>query len=221
MEGFGDILRRLRVGNGYSQFEVAQRLSAMGEPVTNKAISKWERGDTLPDVFHFLNLCHIYSVRDPYSVFMRGGASLSELGWSRVSEYVSLISRDPRFALAQTDDAPRRLIKLYDLPASAGTGVFLSDVEYEEIAADDAPTDADYALHISGDSMLPGYFDGQIVFVREQETLDVGEIGIFALNDDVYCKELGMGELISHNADYAPIPLHDYDSFYILGKVLN
>jgi SOS-response transcriptional repressor LexA len=221
MESFGEILRRLRVGSGYSQLEVAENLTSMGEAVTNKAVSKWERGDTLPDVFHFMNMCRLYAVHDPYSVFMRG-ASLSELGWSRVSEYVSLLRRDPRFVLPVASGAPARVVRLYDLPASAGTGVFLSDVAYDELAADDdTPPDADYALHISGDSMTPSYLDGQIIFVREQNTLEPGEIGIFALNDDVYCKELGMGELVSHNPDYAPIPLHEYDSFYILGKVLS
>jgi phage repressor protein C with HTH and peptisase S24 domain len=72
---------------------------------------------------------------------------------------------------------------------------------------------------INGDSMIPRFIDGQIVFVKEQPTLNIGDIGIFVLNDDAYCKKLGNGQLVSLNNRYPPIPIHDFDSFAVLGRV--
>ena len=72
---------------------------------------------------------------------------------------------------------------------------------------------------ISG-SMEPTYSDGDIVLVEKCATLDVGEIGIFTLNGDVYIKELGEKCLISHNTAYKPIKIGEADSIYLSGRVI-
>jgi phage repressor protein C with HTH and peptisase S24 domain len=116
---------------------------------------------------------------------------------------------------------PRRVIRLYDIPAAAGFGSWLDSDSYDEIETDSAvPKDADYAVKVSGDSMTPRIVDGQIIFVKDQDTLDIGEIGIFGLNGDAYIKKLGRGELLSLNPVYSPIELHEYDSFHVFGKVV-
>ena len=61
---------------------------------------------------------------------------------------------------------------------------------------------------------------GDRIFVSKQDSVDVGEIGIFVVNGDVYVKELGNNKLISHNDTYKPILLNDSDSIYCCGKVL-
>jgi len=243
MDSFNIILRNLRVSCGLSQVEVALRLAELGIATTNKSVSSWENGTTKPDVPTFLRLCCIYGVRDPASVFL-GEESLNFIGWQRVAEYTGLLLGDPRFteagdapakAISETSATPKllnepkeelelneRIIPLYDMPASAGAGVFLDYVDFVELRVnEDVPYETDYALRISGDSMWPSYDNGQIIYVKKQEHLRIGEIGIFILNSEVYCKELGHSELISHNEDYDPIPLSQYDAFYILGKVLN
>jgi SOS-response transcriptional repressor LexA len=223
-ETFGATLRRLRVDCGFSQIAVAKMLTDLGAPISNKMISHWEKGSFKPEVLQFLRLCRIYGVRDPYAVFLDNRQELNALGLQRLNEYDALLRRDPRFVTPEEKPYLRRttLIRLYDIPVSAGTGVFLDASEYTEIEVDDSvPAEADFALRISGDSMEPTLEDGQIVYVCKRETLNVGEIGIFVLNDEVYCKQLGRGELISHNDGYEPIALHDYDSFYVFGKVLN
>ncbi|MDR0916434.1 MAG: helix-turn-helix domain-containing protein [Oscillospiraceae bacterium] len=233
MDNIAVTLKKLRVANGLSQIEVAERLSRMGVPSSNKAISRWEVGASQPTVPQFLSLCKLYGVSDPYTTFFGEHSTsnaqsielsvltngLNALGWSRVSEYIAFLRSNTRFTASERNT--RRTVRLYDVPASAGTGVFLDESEYTDIAVDDAvPEDVDYALRISGDSMEPTFDDEQIVYVRKQETLDIGDVGIFIHNNDVYCKELGRGELISHNSDYAPIPVSRYDAFYVLGKVI-
>ncbi|MDR0838096.1 MAG: helix-turn-helix domain-containing protein [Oscillospiraceae bacterium] len=231
MDRFGTILKRLRGASGFSQAEVAARLTALGTPFTDKAVSKWEQGATKPDALTFLRLCELYGVRDPYGVFIDSRADLNALGLQRLKEYSEFLRSDTRFVEravelavapeAEPPRAPKRMIRLYDMPASAGAGVFLDYADFIDIEIDDSvPYDADYALRISGDSMEPTFENGQIVYVRKQETLNLGEIGIFVLNSEVYCKEFGRRGLISHNPEYYPISVSEYDAFYIFGKVV-
>lgn len=117
--------------------------------------------------------------------------------------------------------AGKRLIRLYDIPVSAGFGNFLDNGEYEMIEVESTmPDSADYAVRVSGDSMMPRFEDRQIVFIQEQPALDEGEIGIFCLNHDAYIKKLGRGCLISLNSDYDPIPIREHDEFKVFGKVV-
>lgn len=117
--------------------------------------------------------------------------------------------------------AGKRLLRLYDIPVSAGLGSYLADGEYEMIEVDSTvPNTADYAVRVSGESMMPRFVDRQITFIHEQSALDEGEIGIFCLNNDAYIKKFEKNCLISLNPAYAPIPIRDYDNFKVLGKVV-
>ena len=115
----------------------------------------------------------------------------------------------------------RRFIRLYDIPAAAGLGSFLDSDAYEDFEVDKTvPMEADFAVRISGDSMTPRFVDRQIVFVKEQRALEIGDIGVFELDGDAYIKRLGRGELVSLNELYKPIVIRDYQSFHIFGKVV-
>jgi repressor LexA len=114
---------------------------------------------------------------------------------------------------------------LFDLPASAGTGSFLDGENYTILeVGEKVPVDVDFGIRISGDSMEPQFISGQIVWVHQQETLSTGEIGIFYLNGNAYCKKLkdeGNGLfLTSLNTKYEPIAVKDTDSFKIFGKIV-
>ena len=114
-----------------------------------------------------------------------------------------------------------RLLRLYDIPVSAGAGNFLEGGSYEMIEVDSAvPETADYAVKVSGDSMTPRFLNGQIIFLHEQPVLHEGEIGVFSLNGEAYLKKLERGALVSLNPAYAPIPIREFDDFRVLGKVV-
>lgn len=117
--------------------------------------------------------------------------------------------------------ASKRLLRLYDIPVSAGLGNYLTDGSYEMIEVDNTvPSMADYSVKVSGNSMMPRFVDQQIIFIHKQDTLDEGEIGIFCLNNDTFIKKLGKGSLISLNPEYDPILIGDHDDFRIFGKVV-
>lgn len=116
----------------------------------------------------------------------------------------------------------RRRVLLYDLPVSAGTGVFLDDSASTEIFIPDAPRtkEADFALRISGDSMEPKYHSGDVLLVQNCESVEEGELGIFSLDGAGYFKKYGGDRLISLNPAYPPIMLKDFVHAACFGKVV-
>ena len=227
----GSKLSELRKARKMSQQEVAKLVSVGSDPISNRAVSKWETGDTLPNAEQFLALCRIYDIRDVLSTFLgmegpndEGLNSLNKLGRERVDEYISLLKESPEFSYKQKVIRIKRQMPLYDLPASAGTGVFLDSDSYTLIDVDETvPENANLAVRISGDSMTPLYTDGQIVYVRQQPDLKPGEIGIFVLNGEAYCKKLetdGGIKLISLNPNYKPIKVQYSYELRVIGKVV-
>ncbi|MDR0813031.1 MAG: XRE family transcriptional regulator [Oscillospiraceae bacterium] len=216
MHNIYETLRRLRLATGLSQTAAAERLTAAGVPTSNKSVSRWEMGASQPTTEQFLALCELYGVRDVSAAF-GGAARLNAQGLARLAEYSGYLFGDPKYVERQL-----RLVRLYDLPASAGTGSYVDSDDYEEVElpADEVPSGTDYAVRVTGDSMEPRFRDGQVVFVRAQETLEVGEVGIFSLNSDMYIKQLGGGQLVSLNAAYAPIAVGEYDTLHVFGRVL-
>ena len=224
-------LARLRKENGLTQSAAAGFVrERSGKSCTSKSVSNWETGVAMPSVDQFLWLCELYGVGDvlafrDLSGEYRGIGKLNALGKSRVEEYITMLSGNALFAESQDGYydvvKPQRVIKLYDIPVAAGTGFFLDSDAYEDLEVDKTvPQNADFAVRVSGDSMTPRFVDGQIVFIKEQQTLDVGEIGIFALDGDSYIKRLGHGELLSLNARYRPIKIREYALFHVFGKVV-
>lgn len=116
----------------------------------------------------------------------------------------------------------KRDIPLYDMPVSAGLGVFLDDSMAEDISIPDnfKTKGADFAVRISGHSMEPRYRDGDVLLVQECESVENGELGIFVLDGSGYFKIFGGDRLISINPDFADIPLSDFGEAACCGKVI-
>lgn len=116
----------------------------------------------------------------------------------------------------------RRSIFLYDMPVSAGSGVYLDDTTAEKINIPDneKTVTADFALRISGNSMEPKYHDGDILLVENADSTEVGELGIFVLDGSGYFKKYGGDRLISLNPEFADILLKDYSEVACCGRVV-
>ena len=226
----GARLTELRKAKNLTQKSLAERMGEHGFVVYNKTIYNWEKGLAQPSVPHFLALCDILGVDDALWTFagLRRGpyAGLNQAGREKAREFISLLFHIDMYRdePATRDDA-LRLLRLYDIPASAGTGNFLDESGYEMIEAPDyVPPDADFALRVSGDSMEPLFQDGQVIWIKEQEALGSGDIGIFTYFDDVYCKKLvadgGKAFLRSLNPAYEDIEIKEDYGFKTIGKVV-
>jgi len=239
----GSTLSSLRKEKKLMQKDVAAKLSDYGFKVGAKTIYNWEKGLSQPNIPQFLALCDLLDVDDVLWEFaaMRKGpyAVLNQDGRRKARDFVDLLFQidkyrfDTPIILPQNisndfDDeyiAPR-ILRLYDIPVSAGTGNFLDDSSFEDIEVPSyIPIAVDFALRLSGDSMEPLLTDGQVIWVKEQEVLDNGEIGIFAYSDNVYCKKLiaegKKAYLRSLNPLYGDIEIKEDFGFKTIGKVVS
>ena len=123
---------------------------------------------------------------------------------------------------AGTTSMGKRSLLLYDLPVSAGPGVYLDDTAAEPIYIPDneRTEQADYALRISGNSMEPKFHDGDVLLVQDCDSVDVGELGIFILDGNGYFKKYGGDTLISLNPEYGDILLKEYAEAVCCGRVV-
>lgn len=110
-----------------------------------------------------------------------------------------------------------------DLPVSAGTGIYLHDDHAEQIRVptNDKTLRANYALRVAGDSMEPRFYDGDIVLIETQPSVEIGEVGIFIYEGEAYIKKFGGDRLISLNPKYKDIKITDQSSFYCKGRVFS
>lgn len=230
MNTVGETLLARRRELGLSQTELAEALTLRGLPVTNQAVSKWEKGSTLPNARQFLALCQILEIEDVRGEFSGGAegvfSGLDRKGRRLALDYVQLLRDSGRYSERLEERARLRSLPLYSLAVSAGTGQFLDGEDYEmvEVGAE-VPEGAHFGVRVAGDSMEPRYHDGQTLWVRQQRSLMTGEIGIFLYDGSAYLKKLVAREdrmaLHSLNPKYPDILISPELPLRVLGKVLD
>ena len=230
MNTVGETLLARRRELGLSQTELAEALTLRGLPVTNQAVSKWEKGSTLPNARQFLALCQILEIEDVRGEFSGGAegvfSGLDRKGRRLALDYVQLLRDSGRYSERLEERARLRSLPLYSLAVSAGTGQFLDGGDYEmvEVGAE-VPEGAHFGVRVAGDSMEPRYHDGQTLWVRQQRSLMTGEIGIFLYDGSAYLKKLVAREdrmaLHSLNPKYPDILISPELPLRVLGKVLD
>ena len=111
---------------------------------------------------------------------------------------------------------------------SCGKPIYAQE-EHESYVSADANLDADFCLKASGDSMIGArIFDGDIVFIRSQRTVDNGEIAAVIINDEATLKRVYFypeeGKLIlsPENPRYSPLVYigEELNRINILGKAV-
>lgn len=223
-EDIGRKIAALRKERGLSQKELAQTMTAMGEAVTDKAISKWEKGSTLPSARQFLLCCRALGLKDVSGEFMNMGLArgLNAAGRRKLEEYALLLRRSGLYE--EKTPGRGRMIRLYTLAVSAGPGQFQDDDDYELVYDSHAPGEADFAVRVAGDSMEPRYHDGQVVYVCRQESLSDGQIGLFSWEGSAYIKQLRLTEagpaLHSLNPLYADIAISEPQALRVFGRIV-
>ena len=233
MSNVGTIIAQHRKELKLSQADMCKELTTMGFPIKNSAYSSWETGTSFPNAEQFLAVCKILNITNIYNEFVGGFnpedplAELNEEGKKKALDYIHLLIISGEYAKEETPAiTPIRELRLYEMPVSAGPGTFLDSEDYELIkVGNEVPLKTTFGVKISGNSMEPRYLDKQIVWIQQAESLADGEIGIFMLNGNAYCKKLQNNSkglaLISLNPDYAPMKINKSDEFHIFGRVLN
>ncbi|MBO5534714.1 MAG: helix-turn-helix domain-containing protein [Clostridia bacterium] len=242
MSTFSEQLKKARTAAGYTVREAIEAFHQQSIDISEKTLYGWERGIRTPDADVFLRLCRIYQI-ESLSDFMEGNqkpvtteierkyASLDDHGRRLVSlvleeEYERVhpvVKLNPRAKSAERKTPEKRkMAELWvsEQSAAAGTGTILDGDSFikQSVPADLLVSGTSFGVPVSGDSMEPRYFDGDILLVSKQQMPSVGEIGVFLLDGKGYVKQRGTKELISLNTKYEPIPM-DNDT-RCFGKVI-
>ncbi len=136
---------------------------------------------------------------------------------SRIGEGLALPEID-RAEAQETVSLP-----LYVMPVSAGTGSLLDDSDFCEtitVRATKVSLGADYALRVSGHSMEPKFEEGDILLVKQQDRVEIGELGIFIADGESYFKRFTGKHLHSFNPAYADILIDNFAEFRCCGRVI-
>lgn len=222
-----------RKKNNMSQKELADLIG-----VKHNTISSWEKGTNTIDIDSLFKISKILNV-DISTMFGASSQNLTyeetELikNYNNLDKYgkrmVDMTMTEQLYRVEQQKESIKEIttidepityhIPYYDMPVSAGTGQYLDYTNCSVMSLkSEPPANADFVLSVSGDSMEPTFFDGDKVFVQEAQALNLGDIGIFYYDGDVYIKEYGEEGLISHNKKYKLI--RGNENIRILGKVV-
>lgn len=127
-----------------------------------------------------------------------------------------------RCTTIEEEPVPTIEIKYSYISASAGTGAFLGEenLEVREYPDTIESRQADIVIPVEGDSMEPLFSDGDELYVRLQPAVEIGEIGIFEIDDKGYVKEYATDRLISINPKYDDIYPNEFNETRCIGKVI-
>ena len=117
--------------------------------------------------------------------------------------------REPQNAAGQTKKAVAIPV-LGSVPAGIPIAEIEDIIDWEEIPEHMARTGAFFGLRVKGSSMEPKISDGDVVIVRQQETVENGEIAIVRINGDeatmkrFYKSPAGV-QLVGTNPTFTPL----------------
>ena len=194
---FGDRIKDARKAAGLTQRQLADKIG-----VSNTSISNWEQCVSTPDPDTIQHLCWALNVQPNYFF----GAEVSQFGG---------IIPVPEMA------------KIPLLGSIACGAPILAEEHIEDYVNIPKHIQADFALSCKGDSMINArIFDGDIVYIRQQATVDNGQIAAVLIDGEATLKRVQIYEdhisLEPENPQYRPLVYwgDDMNTVHILGKAV-
>ncbi|NQK15595.1 helix-turn-helix transcriptional regulator [Streptococcus suis] len=122
-------------------------------------------------------------------------------------------------------DARKRISLAVPGKVSAGTGYWQED-DYDTMVdfyADDIPDESKYdtVAVVVGHSMEPKIKNGDFLFIKLKDQVDLNKIGIFQVDGENYVKKLKSDCLESLNKDYDNIPITADTDIRTIGEVVD
>ena len=232
-QNLNSILKKRKI----SQKKLCQQIG-----ITESKLSYWlTKGKSIPSEYivpicKYLNISPIFLLTGQESdsknqitlskeeiEFIKEYRYLSDKSKSEIRNTLNhLYDIEKRMETAKEFATPTVQVKHSIFKVSAGVGEWLSDEKWDMITILDTPQarKATFALTIEGDSMMPDFEDGDIVLVRRQDAVDIGEICIYTVGGKGYIKKYGGDRLISLNDDYDDIIFKDYQDIHCQGLVI-
>ena len=198
---------------------------ALGElvGVNRTTVSRWRSGERSPKMTKLSEIANVFNV--DARIFV-GEMPVSDI----TTVYNQLVP--PRqekvynFAERQLREQNKKVVPLVGQTAANPTELTYGDETYDETVETNVPKSADYALVVKGDSMEPIFADGSIVFYKQQDDVENGEIAVVEIDGNgVTLKKVYFNYdnetviLRSLNDKYEDRVLHP-DEVRIIGKVV-
>lgn len=220
MNTLGNRLRELRESRKMTQTD----LSKIFGMKTYTTVSKWESGDNLPRGKDLKMLAEYFGVSSDY---LLGLKDYTENDIAEIYNQLDQMRKVKVYNFAEAKLKEQNTVRVYGQVAANPTAIEYTEEVYDDYIVDNVPNAASGALVINGDSMEPNYPNGSIVFFKNQESIENGEIAIVDIDGDgATCKKVIFDYenekviLRSLNADYPDREL-DGSRVKFVGKVIN
>lgn len=231
----GNQIKVFRKSTGLTQDELAQKLNT-----TKQTISRYEKGDRKANQDMLFSLCDIFgvSIDDFFPSTNENSTTPTaspDLLIQQITDKVVQLTPDNKKIVLRTSEELLKeqkneeetkknevseVISLYQVEVVSETAVAsgfnygfgYDDTDRETIEVDQQPPRHDIATKVSGDSMLPDYQDGDILYLVDKGlTTYNGDLAVIAYGDRSYFKKIytenGRLRLVSLNDKYEDITL--------------
>ena len=196
---FGTRLRTARKAKKLTQKELALKIHA-----AHNSISNWENDQNMPDPDTIQNLCWALDVQPNYFFAVENAPSL------------------PSNIIPMPE-----MLKVPLLGSIACGAPILAEEHIEGHVDIPSNIHADFALTCKGDSMINArIFDGDVVYIRQQDTVESGEIAAVLIDTEATLKRVRLFEdhisLEPENPMYKPLVYwnEEMNNVRILGKAV-
>lgn len=205
MSELGDRIKELRKQKHLTQLDLMNILRNKFDLKTDRVmISKWETGFQTPHIDTLKILAEVLEVSADF--LLTGVENIT-------SEFSS-----------ESSISVKKVRMLGSI--ACGTPIFCNE-EYEYVLATGTNANADFCLTARGDSMINARIaDGDIVFIKQQSTVENGEIAAVVIGDEATLKRVYRTAegimLVAENPAYQPMYFSgdELSQTYILGKAI-
>ncbi|CAL7896589.1 HTH cro/C1-type domain-containing protein [Fusobacterium necrophorum subsp. funduliforme] len=196
----GEKLKFIRKKLNLTQEEFAEKLN-----LTKPTIMSYEKGKSSITVELLEEICNLVNI-NLSSFFSENNDVFEGAHIQNDSKKIPIISR---VSAGKGEWSREEILEWIELPRSICK-------------------DCDFATFVRGDSMEPKIKNGDLILVKQNSTLNSGDIGVFKLGEKVYCKKFYITPITeeimlkSLNAKYEPIFIDSENpiEFIPLGKVM-
>lgn len=226
---------------GLKQADLCEAIGISSSTMTN-----WKNRGTDPPAKYIIPICEFLNIT-PYLLLANKESSptidlkadeqelidiyknLSTMNKGRLRERAEMLAeleapviKEPA-VIEDPEEHETIFIEFSTLKVSAGSGEPLIDDSYPdfiEVKKSNLTENANFAVKVNGESMMPHFKNGDIVLVRSQPYVNIGEIGIFVIDGNGYIKERGDDRLISINPRYDDIYFEEGQDIRCKGLVI-
>ena len=208
MAKFHERLKALRTDKGLSQSEFAKYIK-----VSKSSVNMYERGEREPGLETLERIADYFNIDMDYLLGKSDIVSKAQFSISGVSA---------------TNIIPFPEMRNVPLIGSIACGApILAQEHIEDYVDMPRHVNADFALTCKGDSMINArIFDGDIVYIRQQDTVENGEIAAVLIDGEATLKRVKIYDdhivLEPENPHYRPLTFwgEEMNTVHIVGKAI-